>query len=165
MALVAHFDLELHQMIVKTVFLNGNLDEEVYMKQPEGFKPEAPVIKGDVFGAFQRPKTDVEKEQMRLMPHALAVGSRMYAQVCARPNIAYISGILGCYQTNPGLEHWKAAKNVLRYLQMTKDYKLTYRKSDNLEVAGYSDSDFVKCKDDKKFTLGYIFMLAGGPIL
>ena len=37
MALVAHFDLELHQMNVKTTFLNGRLEEEVYMKQPEGF--------------------------------------------------------------------------------------------------------------------------------
>ena len=37
MALVAHFDLELHQMNVKTTFLNGSLEEEVYMDQPEGF--------------------------------------------------------------------------------------------------------------------------------
>jgi hypothetical protein len=37
MALVAHFDLELHQMDAKTAFLNGYLEEKVYMKQPKGF--------------------------------------------------------------------------------------------------------------------------------
>ena len=38
MALVAHFNLVLNQMDVKTSFLNGSLAEEVYMKQPEGFE-------------------------------------------------------------------------------------------------------------------------------
>ena len=37
MALVTHFDFDLHQMDVKTAFLNGNLEEEVYMKQLKGF--------------------------------------------------------------------------------------------------------------------------------
>ena len=39
-ALVAHYDLELHHMDVKTAFLNGNLDENVYMAQPKGFVVE-----------------------------------------------------------------------------------------------------------------------------
>ncbi|GJR08700.1 zinc finger, CCHC-type containing protein [Tanacetum coccineum] len=37
LALAAIYNLVIHQMYVKTVFLNGDLDEEVYMKQPEGF--------------------------------------------------------------------------------------------------------------------------------
>ena len=37
LAVVAHFDLELQQMDVRTKFLNGDLEEEVYMKQPECF--------------------------------------------------------------------------------------------------------------------------------
>lgn len=37
-ALVAHFDLECHQIDVKTAFLNGDLDKDVYVEQPDGFK-------------------------------------------------------------------------------------------------------------------------------
>ena len=37
MALVAHFDLELHQMDVKMTFLNEDLEEKVYMAKPKGF--------------------------------------------------------------------------------------------------------------------------------
>jgi hypothetical protein len=40
MALVAHYDLELHQMDVKIAFLNGDLYENVYMAQPKGFVME-----------------------------------------------------------------------------------------------------------------------------
>jgi len=35
MALLAHFDLELHQMDVKTTFLSRDIDETIYMVQPE----------------------------------------------------------------------------------------------------------------------------------
>ena len=40
MALVVHYDLELHQMDVKMTFLNGDLEENVYMAQPKGFVME-----------------------------------------------------------------------------------------------------------------------------
>ena len=34
-ALAAIFDLVVHQMDVKTAFLNGDIEEEIYMTQPE----------------------------------------------------------------------------------------------------------------------------------
>ncbi|GJV18246.1 transposable element [Tanacetum coccineum] len=37
LSLVAHHDLELEQLDVKTAFLHGDLEEEIYMSQPEGF--------------------------------------------------------------------------------------------------------------------------------
>ena len=37
LAIVAYYDYEIWQMDVKTVFLNGNIEEELYMVQPEGF--------------------------------------------------------------------------------------------------------------------------------
>ena len=37
LALAAQYGLEVHQMDVKTAFLNGDLEEEIYMEQPEGF--------------------------------------------------------------------------------------------------------------------------------
>ncbi|XP_073014602.1 secreted RxLR effector protein 161-like [Primulina eburnea] len=97
----------------------------------------APVVKDDKFNLSQCPKNDLEREQMKNIPYASAVGSLMYAQVCTRPDIAFIVGILRIYQNNPGLDQWKAAKKVMR-------------------LAG--------CIDSRKSTSGYIFMLAGGAV-
>ena len=38
MAIVAHFDLELHQMDVRITFLNGDLVKDFYMFQPISFE-------------------------------------------------------------------------------------------------------------------------------
>ena len=57
------------------------------------------------------------------------------------------------------------AKKFLKYLHDTKDLMLTYRRIDTLEVVDFSDSDYVGCEDDKKSTLGYIFMMVEGVIL
>ena len=41
---------------------------------------------------------------------------------------------------------------------------LTYRKSYQLEIIGYSDSDFAGCQYNMKSTSGYIYLLPGGAI-
>ena len=53
---------------------------------------------------------------------------------------------------------------ALRYVQDTKRLMLTYRKSDSLEIEGYSDANFTGDIDDRKSTSGYVFTLAGGAI-
>ena len=82
--------------------------------------------------------------------------------MCTRPDLAFVTGLLGRYQSNPGIEHWRLVKKVLRYLQGTKGLMLTYRRSDFVHIEGYSDSDYVG--DDRKSTSRYIFTLAVGGI-
>ena len=61
LALAAIHDLVIHQMDVKTAFLNGDLDEEIYMKQPEGFvmpghESKVCKLKKSLYGLKQAPK-------------------------------------------------------------------------------------------------------------
>jgi hypothetical protein len=101
---------------------------------------------------------------MKLIPYTSAIGSIMYAQVCTQSDLAFVTGLLGRFQSNPRMKRWKTTKKVLRYLQGTMHYMLTYKKIDNLEVIGYSDADFLGCVDSQKSISGYIFTLANGVI-
>ena len=65
----------------------------------------APIVKGDSFGKFQCSKNQYEIDQMKAVPYAYVVGSLQYAQVCTRPDIAFVTGVLGRFQSNPGIEH------------------------------------------------------------
>ena len=81
----------------------------------------APIVKGNKFNLNQCPKHDIEKEQTKNIPYASVVGSIMYAQVCTKPNIVFTISMLGRYQSNPGMNHWRVAEKVLRCLQGMKE--------------------------------------------
>ena len=65
----------------------------------------APIVKGDSFGEFQCPRNQFEIDRMKAVPYASAVESLQYAQVCTRPDLAFVTGLLGRYQSNPGIKH------------------------------------------------------------
>jgi hypothetical protein len=72
LSLVASHGLVIHQMDVKTAFLHGELDEEIYMQQPDGFVIEGQrelvckVLKS-LYGLKQAPKQWHEKFKRTLI--------------------------------------------------------------------------------------------------
>ena len=61
LSIAAKYGLSLHQMDVKTAFLNGRLDEDIYMQQPEGFADQTHPnyvwkLKRSLYGLKQSPR-------------------------------------------------------------------------------------------------------------
>ena len=52
----------------------------------------------------------------------------------------------------------------MRYLWTTKEFGIEYDGMKGINALGYSDSDFVGCPIERKYTSGYIFLIAGGAV-
>ncbi|KAK1610745.1 hypothetical protein QYE76_034418 [Lolium multiflorum] len=95
-------------------------------RMDESKKGFLPMLPGKVLSKTQGPATAEERERMSQIPYASAVGSIMYAMLCTRPDIAHAVSLTSRYQSDPGMEHWTAVKNILKYLKRTKDMFLCY---------------------------------------
>src|ERR1700751_410891 len=91
----------------------------------------------------------------------------MYLAVATRPDVAYAVYQLASFTANPGMQHWSAAKRVLRYLAGTKELGITYRKDPNFDPTsmfhGYSHANFAG-NDDATSIMGFVFKSAGAAI-
>ena len=109
------------------------------------------------------PKTPEERNKMSSIPYTSTVGSIMYAMLYTRPDVAYVLGIVNRFQADLGEDHWKAVKNIHKYLRRTRDIFLIYGRSD-LNLKDYIDSNFQSDPDDSKSISGYVFTLYGGAV-
>ena len=87
MALAAKTKWKLHQMDVKTTFLNGVIKEEVYIEQPQGFKIEdrrthVCKLKKVVYGLKRAPRAWYERIDSFLM-------SLGFTKSKADPNLSF----------------------------------------------------------------------------
>jgi len=136
--------------------------QEAYIKRVlESFrmhysKPvDTPVEKGLTLSLDQCPKTEQEKEKMKDVPHASAIGSLMYAMLCTRLDICFAIGLVSRYQSNLGPTHWQAVKRIMRYLHGTTNLVLYYQGRD-LKLRGYSDADWGGDSGESRSTSGYV---------
>ena len=78
-----------------------------------------PLAKHFELSTTQSPSTNKEKNEISSIPYSSAIGSLMYDMICTRPDIAHVVGTVSKFLSNPGKEHWGAAKWILRYLKGT----------------------------------------------
>jgi hypothetical protein len=65
------------------------------------------------------------------LPYQNLIGCLMFLAICSRPDICYSVSKLSQFNTCYDDKHLKAAKRVLRYLQDTADYGITYKRSND----------------------------------
>ena len=90
---------------------------------------DTPMSKGKALSLNMCPKNPQEREEMSRVPFASVVGSLMYVIMCTCPDMCFTIGLVSRYQSNPGQEHWRAVKRIMRYLKGTMDYCLVYQGS------------------------------------
>ncbi len=88
----------------------------------------------------------------------------MWGQLATRPDLCFPVSLLACFQSNPGLAHWKALLHVLGYVKATIDYGIVFSRDQSLIPIGFVDADYGGCCDTTRSTLRYVFTMAGGPV-
>nr|GEW20717.1 retrovirus-related Pol polyprotein from transposon TNT 1-94 [Tanacetum cinerariifolium] len=127
-------NMTIYHMDVKTAFLYGELKEEVYVSQPEGF-----VNPNHLTHVYRL------KKALYGLKHA--------PQAC-RPDLVFAVCMYARYQASPTKKHLEALKRVFRYLRGTIKWGLWYPKNTAMALTVYADADHAGCQDTRRSTLG-----------
>jgi hypothetical protein len=84
------------------------------------------------------------------------VGKLLYL-TNTRPDLAYSVNLISRFLVNPQQKHLDSALDILRYVQATKDYGILYQKGQDINIQGYTDTDWGSCEETRRSTGGYIF--------
>lgn len=145
------------QYIIDTLnrFELGNLSEVT-----------TPLPPGHQLSKSMAPKNNEERAFMRDVPYRQLVGALMYLAVATRPDIAHLVGVLARFSADPGPIHWKALKHLCRYVQGTKDYKLSYAPDpcQSEMFLTFADADFGGDVDSKRSTSSMVVKMGTGAI-
>nr|GEW13551.1 Gag-Pol polyprotein [Tanacetum cinerariifolium] len=125
-----------YQMDVKSAFLYGSMNEEVYVMKPLGFQdPE-----------FPNRVYKVEK--------AISMIRSLMYLTASRLDIMFAVCACARHQVTPKECHLHAIKRIFRYLKGHLKLGLWYPKESPFNLVAYSDSDYGGATQDRKSTTG-----------
>ncbi|GJZ72442.1 retrovirus-related pol polyprotein from transposon TNT 1-94 [Tanacetum coccineum] len=141
LAYVSFMGFLVYQMDVKSAFLYGTIEEEVYVTQPPGFKdPDNldkvyKVVKA-LYGLHQGDNLkDGDADDVDVHLYRSMIGSLMYL-TASRPDIMF------------------AKSDGFRYLKGIPTLGLWYSRDSPFELVAYTDSDYAGATLDRKSTIG-----------
>ncbi|GKA89316.1 putative ribonuclease H-like domain-containing protein [Tanacetum coccineum] len=163
-------DFVVYQMDVKSAFLYGKIQEEVYVCQPPGFEdPDFPdkvyKVEKALYGLHQAPRAWYETLSTYLLDNEFQrgkidkilfikrsmIGSLMYL-TSSRPDIMFTVCAYAIYQVNLKVSHLHAVKRIFRYLKGQPKLGLWYPKDSPCDLVAYTDSDYAGASLDRKST-------------
>nr|GEU73572.1 hypothetical protein [Tanacetum cinerariifolium] len=148
-------NLIIHQMDVKTIFLNGDLDDEADVILGIRIKHESNRI-----GISQSHYIEKAVSQLE---YSKVIDCLMYVVTCTKLDIAFNVGKLSSYTSNLGTQHWQVIQRVLKYLKKTIDYRSIYNGYPSV-LEGYTDASWISNTEDNSSINGWLFLLGGGVI-
>ncbi|GJV33381.1 ribonuclease H-like domain-containing protein [Tanacetum coccineum] len=169
-------DFVVYQMDVKSAFLYGKIEEEVYVCQPPGFEdPEFPdrvyKVEKALYGLHQAPKAcdvktastpmetykpllkDADGEDVDEHLYISMIGSLIYLN-SSRPDIMFAICDCARFQVNAKSLHLHAVKRIFRYLKGQPKLGLWYPKDSPFDLVAYTDSEYARASLDRKSTTG-----------
>ncbi|KAL0448581.1 UNVERIFIED_CONTAM: Retrovirus-related Pol polyprotein from transposon TNT 1-94 [Sesamum latifolium] len=178
-ALALVYNLPIHQIDVKTFFLYGELEEEIYMNQPEGFvvhdkfelkdMGEADIILRiklirSIDGIAISQSHYVEKIIEKFGYQNSRIAKTPYdSSVVLFKNESGVAVAQLRYTSCLDRTHWGALDRVLRYLNGTVSLVIHNGRFPTI-LEGYSDTSWIAKNSGSNGCLGYVFTLCGGLV-
>nr|GEW08993.1 retrovirus-related Pol polyprotein from transposon TNT 1-94 [Tanacetum cinerariifolium] len=148
----AHKNMTIYQIDVKTAFLNGELKEEVYVSQPEGFVDQdnpshVYKLKKSLYGLKQAPRAWYDMLSSFLI-------SQHFSKAAVDPTLFTWQARNDLLLEKPNEKHLQEVKWIFRYLKGTINMGLWYSKDIDMSLTAYADADHAGCQDTRCSTSG-----------
>jgi hypothetical protein len=116
------------------------------------------------------PQTTEEIEFMKQKDYKSFIGILLYISITARPDLSPAVSAAARFSKNPGIQHWNAIIQILRYLQGTRNLVLqlngsSFREITNLSTLAYADADWGTELDTRRSRSGYTLYLLNSLVV